>query len=156
MRYASSHCTCTEVYTPEHAYIFTGPCMLTGKSYSVTVPAPQLFAYNQGGMIQDAMPTLSREDREFLMSGYSPEGWDLMFGEQEESEPENDPVCQYARQAFAADLDENGEFIVKLHAFTIDGIDYKATLRGGPGGEVVSNIEGSDGTYRTTNTIAIL
>lgn len=84
MRYASARCTYTEVYKPVHAYIFTGPCMVTGKPYSVTVPAAELFAYNQGGHIQDAMPSVKAEDREFLMSGYSPEGWNQMFGQDDD------------------------------------------------------------------------
>lgn len=80
MRYADSHCTYTESYTPVHTYTYTGPCMVTGKLYSVTVPAEGLFQYRNGSLAQDAFPNLSREDREFLISGYSPEGWNEIFG----------------------------------------------------------------------------
>jgi hypothetical protein len=86
MRYASNYCTYREVYEPQHGYIFTGPCFVTKKEYSVFVPAAELFAYNQGAHIQDAMPSVSKEDREFLMSGMSPEGWNIAFPPDEEEE----------------------------------------------------------------------
>lgn len=79
MRYADARCTYTESYTPEHTYTFTGPCVITGKPYSVTVPGPGLFAYRHGAFIQDAFPDLPAGDREFLMSGISPEAFDSMF-----------------------------------------------------------------------------
>ncbi len=85
MRYADSHCVYTETYdNGEHCYVFTGKCVVTGKETSVKVPAPALFAYRQGKHIQDAMPTVSKDDREFLMSGISGEGWKQMFGGEEE------------------------------------------------------------------------
>ena len=77
------HCTYEEKYEPKHVYIFTGTCLITKKKHSVTVPGPELYAYNQGKHIQDAMPSVSPEDREFLMSGYSPEGWKQVFGGQQ-------------------------------------------------------------------------
>lgn len=81
MRYADNCCTYKEVVKPEHAYIYTGRCMATGKTYSVTVPAAQLFKYRQGAKIQEAFPDMPEGDREFLISGYSPEGWKQIFGE---------------------------------------------------------------------------
>ena len=62
-----------------HVYTFTGKCQMTGKPYSVTVPGSGLYRYNQGALIQDAFPDLSAGDREFLMSGTSPEGWEKLF-----------------------------------------------------------------------------
>lgn len=82
MRYADSKCTYVEKYTPDHVYIFTGPCVVTGKPYSVAVPGRELHNYRQGKLhIQYAMPSLSAGDREFLISGISPEGWEEFFGE---------------------------------------------------------------------------
>ena len=87
MRYADQHCSYTESKEPEpHTYTFTGPCMVTGRPYSVTVLAKELFAYRQDIHIQDAMPSVSAEDREFLISGTSPEGWKEVFGSEEEEE----------------------------------------------------------------------
>lgn len=91
MRYAlSSACICAEQFEPKHTYTFTGPCVGTGKPYSVTVPAEGLYAYNQGAYIQEAFPDMSSGDREFLISGFSPEGWKLTFGsEDDEDESSN-------------------------------------------------------------------
>lgn len=46
----------------------------------------QLDKWQRGALIQDAMPNLSREEREFLISGYTPEDWKELFGEEEEDE----------------------------------------------------------------------
>jgi hypothetical protein len=60
----------------------TGPCIVTGKDYSVVVSKQAAANYFQLGVkIQDAFPKLSLEEREFLISGVSPEGWNRTFGE---------------------------------------------------------------------------
>ena len=59
--------------------IFSGHCTVTGEAYSVRVPSCQVFQWYQGKLIQDAMPTVSPGDREFLVSGISPAGWDQLF-----------------------------------------------------------------------------
>jgi hypothetical protein len=79
MKYALAQCSCEEKFDP-HVYVFTGPCVVTGKPHSVAVPAAGLFAYHQGAKIQDAFPGLSADDREFLLSGFSPDGWEATFG----------------------------------------------------------------------------
>lgn len=92
MRYAlSPACTYREEFTDgKHVYIFSGPCLKTGKSYSVTVPAEGLFNYNQGHRIQEAFPDMPAGDREFLMSGYSPEGFDMIFPPEEDEDDSDD------------------------------------------------------------------
>lgn len=91
MQYALSHCEYTENYSDgEHTYTFTGKCVVTGKIYSVTVPAQGLFRYHQGEYIQKAFPNVSAEDREFLMSGISPEGWNEQLDEDEDVEDVED------------------------------------------------------------------
>jgi len=65
-------------------YIFTGKCVITGEIVSVTIPAKELYAYRQGGLIQTTMPTLSKGEREFLMSGISDAGWAKVFSKEEE------------------------------------------------------------------------
>lgn len=35
--------------------------------------------YQKGTMIQDAFPTLSADEREFLLTGITPEEWDELF-----------------------------------------------------------------------------
>lgn len=58
----------------------TGNCVITGKEYSCTVPTLGLQQWLDGDLIQNAMPTVSPDDREFLKSGISPMGWEKTFG----------------------------------------------------------------------------
>ena len=67
----------------------SGPCHVTGKQYSVTVSRDGYYAWRQGRLIQDALPNVSKEDREFLISGTSPEGWREMFGSDESEDDED-------------------------------------------------------------------
>ncbi len=81
MRYALSG-KCKAVPSNENGInytTFTGPCFYTGKPYSVKVPTAGIGKYVEGDFIQDAFPELSVDDREFLISGYSPEGWKQVF-----------------------------------------------------------------------------
>ena len=85
MRYLD-HCKYTEQRDEhgEHTYTFSGPCVVTGKPYSVTVKGHDLYRYRQGALIQDAFPSLSADDREFLMTGMSPEGWNQAMRQEPE------------------------------------------------------------------------
>jgi hypothetical protein len=57
------------------------PCAITGKQYSVVVTLEGVIAYfTLRAHIADAFPELPREEREFLISGTSPEGWNKLFG----------------------------------------------------------------------------
>ena len=80
MRYADNVCSCIKLYQPER-YIFTGPCIVTKEEISVTVPAEEVEAYREGKLIQDAMPSLSADEREFLISGMSGEAFDRIMEE---------------------------------------------------------------------------
>ena len=82
MLYADRKCAYTEGFKKNvHTYTFTGPCVVTGKPYSVTVLGHELYAYRQGAKLQDAFVSLSAEDREFLLTGVSPEGWKILYSE---------------------------------------------------------------------------
>ena len=63
---------------------YTGPCVVTRRPYSVVVLKSGILSYEMGAFIQDAFPDLSADDREFLMSGMSPAGWKITFGEENE------------------------------------------------------------------------
>jgi hypothetical protein len=39
-------------------------------------------------LIQDAMPHLDKNEREFLMTGYTPEDWEEMFPPEEDEKDE--------------------------------------------------------------------
>jgi len=55
-------------------------CLYTKKQYSVTISRDEYDKWLSGERIQNAMPNISAGDREFLISGISPEGWRQMFG----------------------------------------------------------------------------
>lgn len=59
---------------------------ISGKINKRTVPAtPEQFdAWKAGALAQDAFPFCSAEDREFIISGITPEEWKATFGEEEE------------------------------------------------------------------------
>ena len=70
----------TEAYGDDgHTYTFTGPCKVTGEEYSVTVKGSELFRMRQTDSIT-SLASLDAGDREFLISGTSPKGWDILFG----------------------------------------------------------------------------
>ena len=51
----------------------------------IDVTEGQLAAWKRGFKIQDVMPHLSDDDREFLMSGCTPEDWNTLFPPEEEA-----------------------------------------------------------------------
>ena len=81
-RYIDTSLTYTEVYEPNHLYIFSGPCLVTGEDYSVTVKGEELHEMRRKDSIM-ALRSLSAEDREFLISGTSPKGWKKLFSFEE-------------------------------------------------------------------------
>ena len=56
---------------------------LTGNinTMDIDVSEEQLAAWQGGVLIQRAMPNLTPDEREFLMTGYTPEDWEEIFGE---------------------------------------------------------------------------
>ena len=57
----------------------------TGKvnTLDLDITAQQLKRWQEGELIQNVMPDLSADEREFLMTGYMPGEWEQMFGEEE-------------------------------------------------------------------------
>jgi hypothetical protein len=53
--------------------------MLIGINFNDFVKA--FDAWDTGELIQNAFPTLSADEREFIKTGISPEEWEAMFGE---------------------------------------------------------------------------
>jgi len=59
-----------------------GNCLVTGKLYVVVVDPNGLADYlAMRKCAKDAFPYLAPEEREFIISGTSPEGFDKLFGE---------------------------------------------------------------------------
>ena len=52
-----------------------GQCEITGKNFEVLIPTEEFFIYTQGFKgINEALKSLSKEEREFISKGNSPEG----------------------------------------------------------------------------------
>ena len=68
------------------AYEFYRNCIVTDKHYSVTVLPEEIFEYNAGLTVQEAMSRLSADDREFLVSGISPSGWEQTWNPKDKEE----------------------------------------------------------------------
>ena len=64
--------------TPGHLRV-TGECTATGDVYSIEVPAEGFARWEAGTLIQVALPDLSPDDREFLISGITPAAWNQIF-----------------------------------------------------------------------------
>ena len=69
--------TLNGVYTMQ----ITRTSRLTGKTsvMDLKITQAQLDAWVDGMLIQDAMPQLPPEHREFLMTGITPDEWDSVF-----------------------------------------------------------------------------
>ena len=58
---------------------------VTGNMNTMDLPISlaQLSEWKNGGLIQNVMPHLDPDEREFLISGCAPGDWDLMFSAEE-------------------------------------------------------------------------
>lgn len=72
-------------------YRISGTCTVTGNEYSVLITDRDALALHKGGFIQDVLGYMPKEQREFLISGVSPEGWKMLFGTHEVM-MDDDPV----------------------------------------------------------------
>jgi hypothetical protein len=71
----------TADFEPDGRVRLSGRCVVTGEEYSVVVSLDGFIAYFVCGRhIREVFPELPPEEREFLISGTSPEGWKRLFG----------------------------------------------------------------------------
>jgi hypothetical protein len=63
----------------------TKKSLLTGKVHTMWLPITQhqLDMWEGGELIQNVMPELSPEEREFLISGITAKEWDEYYGKEE-------------------------------------------------------------------------
>lgn len=60
-------------------------CLITGKPFSVTVRINDYIRWrDRETTAQEAFPYLSPSQREFLISGISPDGWDILYSDKAE------------------------------------------------------------------------
>ena len=60
-----------------------GQCEITGKSFEVYIPTEEFFIYTQGfKSLDEALRSLSKEERGFISKGISPEGQKSSFPQQ--------------------------------------------------------------------------
>ena len=57
----------------------TSPFSGNTNSMEIEVTQEQLSSWENGTLIQNAMPNLSADEREFIMTGITPEEWDSAF-----------------------------------------------------------------------------
>jgi hypothetical protein len=64
--------------------LITRKSILSGKVHAMSLPITeeQYTAWEQGTLVQDAMPHLTPDEREFIMTGITPEEWAETFGEE--------------------------------------------------------------------------
>lgn len=64
----------------------TRTSIATGKIHTMELPITpeQLEEWRNGRLIQDVFPNLSKDQREFIMTGITAEEWDALFSEEEE------------------------------------------------------------------------
>jgi len=59
----------------------TSPLSGNTNTMDIDVSEEQIAAWRGGVLIQRVMPNLTPDEREFLMTGYTPEDWEKIFGE---------------------------------------------------------------------------
>lgn len=55
-------------------------------SMLLDVTIKQLDSWHNGGLIQDVMPNLTADEREFVRIGITPESWDKFIGDDDDDE----------------------------------------------------------------------
>ena len=76
----------TRAHTTDAGMVVIAISALTGQKHAapLAITETQVYDWVNGAHIQDAMPHLSPEDREFLMTGITQVEWDSMFSEEDE------------------------------------------------------------------------
>ena len=66
--------------------IITKRSPFSGKVHEMDIPVTQkqIDAWQNGVLIQDAMPNLTPDQREFIKTGITPEEWEETFGSKED------------------------------------------------------------------------
>lgn len=71
--------TVVKVVDDKHLQV-SAICTVTNEPYEVVIDYSAWKEWHSGKRIQDAFPSLAPEQREFLLSGITPEEWKKLFG----------------------------------------------------------------------------
>lgn len=107
--YLNTHCTHQNFPKNGIAHIkITGHDVFSGEEYSVVVKKEELDSLYRGAQFQEAFKSISKEDREFLISGIAPESFALIPEEEEqESLQKSGDACH--------STDEDLSWVKKTH-----------------------------------------
>jgi len=67
-------------------------CQVTGEVFILIVDAQALIDWREGKLIQDAFPQLTKDQREILMTGFTPAEWEAMPSWDDEEEEGDDAM----------------------------------------------------------------
>jgi len=59
--------------------IIHGKCVFNGEPYHCKIPSEGFYKWMGGELVQRALPNISEDEREFLISGISPKGRNALF-----------------------------------------------------------------------------
>lgn len=81
----------TEAIQEDGRIRLSDPCVVMGREYSVVVSEEGMLAYFERGVkAKEAFPELRKEEREFLISGASPEGWRILWSNKDDPQEKSD------------------------------------------------------------------
>ena len=62
-----------------HSVIIERRCQVTGKEYKVKISVAEHDRWRLGESILEVLPHLTADEREILITGYTPDEWDTIF-----------------------------------------------------------------------------
>lgn len=68
--------------------LITRKSLISGRITTMDLPITddQIAEFDRGALIQDAFPNLTPNQREFILSGITPEEWDATFADNDDEE----------------------------------------------------------------------
>lgn len=71
----------------------------TGKVHTreINVSERQLKRWQDGDLIQNAMPNLSADEREFIKTGITPDEWEETFGKESDDDKYDEPFADESK-----------------------------------------------------------
>lgn len=91
----------TDMENTQEMHIFRVDDPTCGKQFLIAVPESEYANWKDGMLIQDAMPSLSQDERKLLISGTCPECWAQLAVEPEPAEWEDDAFERDPREVDA-------------------------------------------------------